>query len=106
MDIAINTDFLGGTRSPEARLKAIAEAGFTHLHWCHQWNTDFHYDESEIAQIKKWLEANAVEGEEVGVELDGIFQASVAVENGEKVFSLVPDGEIKKLIKDDAAIEV
>ena len=59
-----------------------------------------------ILQIKKWLDTNAVEGEEVGVELDGIFQASVAVENGEKVFSIVPDGEIKKLIKDDAAIEV
>ena len=37
MDIAVNTDFLGGTGSPKERLKAIAEAGFTHLHWCHQW---------------------------------------------------------------------
>ena len=59
-----------------------------------------------IQQIKNWLDANAVEGEEVGVEMDGVFQASVAIENGEKVFSIVPDGEIKKLIKDDAAIEI
>ena len=55
MDIAINTDFLGGTGSPEPRLKAIAEAGFTHLHWCHQWNTDFLYSRSELDQYSKWL---------------------------------------------------
>jgi hypothetical protein len=59
-----------------------------------------------LVQIKKWLDENAKEGEEVGVEEPGIFQASVVVENGEKVFSLVPEGEIKKLIKDDSAIEV
>jgi len=59
-----------------------------------------------LVQIKNWLDNNAVEGEEVGVYADGIFQASVVVENGEKIFSIVPDGEIKKLIKDDAAIEV
>ena len=56
MQIAINTDFFTSTGSPQHILKAIAEAGFTHLHWCHQWNTDFHYDDSEIAQIKKWLD--------------------------------------------------
>ncbi len=56
MQIAINTDFFTSTGSPQPILKAIAEAGFTHLHWCHQWNTDFHYDDSEIAQIKKWLD--------------------------------------------------
>jgi len=56
MDIAINTDFLGGTGSPEPRLKAIAEAGFTHLHWCHQWNTDFLYSRSELKQYAKWFQ--------------------------------------------------
>lgn len=55
MDIAINTDFLTSTRSPEPWLKAIAEAGFTHLHWCHQWNTDFLYSADEIKQIALWL---------------------------------------------------
>ena len=56
MDIAINTDFLGGNRSPEAYLKAIAEAGFTHLHWCHHWNTDFFYNRSEVKQYSKWMQ--------------------------------------------------
>lgn len=58
-----------------------------------------------IQQLKKWLDDNAKEGSEVMVELDGIFQARVAVENGEKVFAIEPAGEIKNLIKDDVAIE-
>ena len=56
MDIAINTDILRSTGSPEMYLRLIAEAGFTHLHWCHQWNTDFLYSAFEIAQHRKWLE--------------------------------------------------
>ena len=56
MDIAINTDFLGGTGSPEVRLKAVAEAGFTHLHWCHHWNTDFFYSRSELKQYSRWFQ--------------------------------------------------
>ena len=56
-------------------------------------------------ELKQWLDENAKEGEEVGVEAEGLFQARVAVENGEKVFAIEADGEIKNLIKDDAAIE-
>ena len=56
--------------------------------------------------LKKWLDENASESEEIAVQLEGVFQAAVAVENGEKVMSIVPEGEIKKLIKDDSAIEV
>lgn len=58
-----------------------------------------------LQMIKKWLDENAAADEEVGVALDGIIQFRVAVENGEKVFSAEPDGEIKQLIKDDAKIE-
>ena len=56
-------------------------------------------------QIRKWLDENAKEDEEVTVEQDGIFQARVAVEGGEKVFAIEPGGEVKVIIKDDAAIE-
>lgn len=56
-------------------------------------------------QLYKWLDENAVEDKEVTIEQDAIFQARVAVENGEKVFALEPAGEVKMLIKDDAAIE-
>ena len=58
-----------------------------------------------LIQLKKWLDENAKEGVETSIELDGFFQARVTVENGEKVFALEPAGEIKNLIKDDAAIE-
>ncbi len=56
--------------------------------------------------VKDWLNNNASDKEVVGVELDGVFQARVAIENDEKVMSIEPDGEMKKLIKDDSALEV
>ena len=58
-----------------------------------------------LEQIHKWLDENAKENEEVSIEQDAVFQARVAVEGGQKVFALEPAGEIKMLIKDDAAIE-
>ena len=56
MDLSITTDYATGLGSPEPYLRRIAEAGFTHLHWCHQWNTDFLYGKPEIDQIARWLE--------------------------------------------------
>jgi sugar phosphate isomerase/epimerase len=53
--LSITTDYARSTGSPNQDLKDIAEAGFTHIHWCHQWNTDFIYSQCEIDQIKKWL---------------------------------------------------
>lgn len=58
-----------------------------------------------MVQLKKWLDENAKEGQIISVELDGVFQGRVEVQNGVKVFAVEPDGEIKNLIKDDAAIE-
>ena len=58
-----------------------------------------------LLQIKKWLDENAKDNDEVVLSLDGVFQARVAVEGGVKVFALEPAGEVKMLIKDDASIE-
>ena len=55
MNLALNTDYSGCTGSPESRLRLMAEAGFTHVHWCHQWCQDFLYSPSEIVQIRRWL---------------------------------------------------
>lgn len=57
--------------------------------------------------IKNFLDQNApsVEGEKFSIELDGYFEASVEIENGEKVFSILPKGEMKSLIKKDSASE-
>ena len=51
VQLAVATDFNGGGGDPETPLRQIAEAGFTHLHWCHQWNTDHLYSDWEIARI-------------------------------------------------------
>ena len=58
-----------------------------------------------VVELKRWLDENAKDGEVVSVEQDGVFQARVEVQNGVKIFAIEPDGEIKNLIKDDAAIE-
>ena len=44
------------TGCPEPYLRRIAEAGFSHVHWCHHWNTDFLYSTPEISQIQHWLD--------------------------------------------------
>lgn len=58
-----------------------------------------------IDTIVQVLDTEAKEGEVVDIEMPGYFVASVAVENGEKVFSITPDGHMKALIKSDAALE-
>ncbi|MDD3117985.1 MAG: hypothetical protein PHQ27_02280, partial [Victivallales bacterium] len=55
MQLAINTDVLGDAGNPEPVLAAIAAAGFTHLHWCHHWCTDFIYGRAEITALAGWL---------------------------------------------------
>ena len=55
MQISITTDYCKGTGSPEVPLRLIAEAGFTHLHWCHHFSDDFMYGSSEISAIRSLL---------------------------------------------------
>lgn len=54
--LSITSDYFISTECPEPYLRRIAEAGFSHVHWCHQWNTDFLYDDCEIEQICTWLQ--------------------------------------------------
>ena len=51
----------------------------------------------------EYLDQNAKEGEPFEVVLDGYFTTSVEVIDGEKVKSFIPDGAMKRLIKDDDA---
>ena len=53
--LSVTTDFAKDTGDPSPYLKRIADAGFSHIHWCHQWNTDFLYSKWEIEQIDSWL---------------------------------------------------
>jgi len=54
--LSVTTDYAKDTGDPSPYLKRIADAGFSHIHWCHHWNTDFLYSKWEIEQIRKWLE--------------------------------------------------
>ena len=58
-----------------------------------------------IQMVLEWLDLNAKEGEELSVELDGYFIATVGIEDGEKIISITPDGALKRKIKDDAGLE-
>ncbi len=49
--LAVATNFNGSGGDPEEALRRIAEADFTHLHWCHQWNADHLDSDWEIARI-------------------------------------------------------
>lgn len=57
-----------------------------------------------IEAIISWADVNASENKET-VELDGYFKLSTAIENGVKVVSMVPDGAMKQLVKDDKGFE-
>jgi len=54
--LSITSDYCTDDGSPQPYLKRIAEAGFTHTHWCHEWCTDHLYTPSEIKQAQRWLE--------------------------------------------------
>jgi len=58
--LSMTTDYATSTGCPEPALRGIAEAGFTHVHWCHQWNTDFIYHECEIDQIARWMKQSGL----------------------------------------------
>lgn len=55
MKLSISSDYDDSTGCPEPPLRRLAETGFSHVHWCHHWNTDFLYSKPEIRQIGKWL---------------------------------------------------
>ena len=54
--LSVTTDYRTDTGCPEPYLRRIAAAGFSHIHWCHHWNTDFLYADCEIEQIGAWLD--------------------------------------------------
>ena len=37
-------------------LEQIAAAGFSHIHWCYEWDGDYIYAVSEMKQIREWME--------------------------------------------------
>ena len=57
-----------------------------------------------IDTLVSFLDTNASETDEIEVTLPGVFTASVVVENGNKVMSIVPGECIKQIIKGDSVL--
>lgn len=53
--LSMTSDYATSVGCPEPYLRRIRQAGFSHVHWCHQWNTDFVYVDCEVRQIAAWL---------------------------------------------------
>lgn len=60
---------------------------------------------SFFTALKNVLEQNVTSTEECEIESEGYFVATSAIEGDEKVISIVPSGEMKRLIKDDSTLE-
>lgn len=59
LQLAIATDFSGEVSQIEKIdeiLHKIAQAGFTHIHWCYEWDGDYIYSSYEMQQIKEWMD--------------------------------------------------
>lgn len=67
-------------------------------------NTEIMYQmfNTAIDTLVKFLDTQATETEEINVTLRGIFTASVGIEDGEKIMSIVPGEYIKQIIKNDS----
>ncbi len=55
MELSLSTDYASDRGCPLPYLERIAAAGFSHVHWCHHWASDFLYGSHELAQIRRWL---------------------------------------------------
>ncbi|MDR0720155.1 MAG: sugar phosphate isomerase/epimerase [Treponema sp.] len=57
--LALATDYNGESRNTEKirrTLSSIAGAGFSHIHWCHEWRGGYLYSVWEMRQIREWLD--------------------------------------------------
>jgi len=52
---SMTTDYFTDIGDPVPYLEKISEAGFSHVHWCHEWSTDHIYSDDAIEKIKKKL---------------------------------------------------
>ncbi|MFW5994664.1 MAG: sugar phosphate isomerase/epimerase family protein [Spirochaetia bacterium] len=55
MNLSITTDYYDSHNDPNPQLHAIRGAGFSHVHWCHEWDTDYFYSGTRIAEIRNEL---------------------------------------------------
>ena len=66
--LALNTDYAGeGKTLSDLRetLKKIANAGFSHIHWCHEWDGDYTYSIYEMMQIRQWMDEEGLKAKAI-----------------------------------------
>jgi sugar phosphate isomerase/epimerase len=69
---ALATDYHGTSRNAlrvREALAHLAAAGFTHVHWCHEWRGGYIYSIHEMRQIKAWFD-------ELGLKAKGVHASS------------------------------
>ena len=55
----MTSDFSGNTRNSteiKEALRRISKAGFSHIHWCHEWTGSYLYSTHEMLQIRRWCD--------------------------------------------------
>ena len=76
-ELGISTDFAGESgrlEEIEETLRKISEAGFTHIHWCHEWDGDYIYSPYEMLQIREWMDR-------YGLKAKGVHASKGSVRN-------------------------
>lgn len=56
MQLAMNNDYRFPIGDPLPRLPLIAEAGFSHINWCHHWFDDHFYSAASVRRIARELQ--------------------------------------------------
>ncbi len=59
--LALASDYITEEGTPEPYLQPLAAAGFSHLHWCHEWGSDYLYSDDEIRMAKQLLDEYALD---------------------------------------------
>ena len=59
--LALTSDYITDAGTPEPYLQPLAAAGFSHLHWCHEWGSDYLYSDDEMRTAKQWLHENELD---------------------------------------------
>jgi sugar phosphate isomerase/epimerase len=80
--LAIASDYNGESKNTgviKGTLARIAGAGFSHVHWCHEWSGDYSYSIYEMLQIKGWFR-------ELGLKARGIHATDGANRKGPAMY--------------------
>jgi sugar phosphate isomerase/epimerase len=70
--LAMTTDFHGTNRigaDVKGALAKIAKAGYSHVHWCHEWTGAYLYSTHEMLEIREWCD-------ELGLKVKGLHASS------------------------------